>query len=102
MVRIRLSRGGAKGRPFYHIVVTDQRNKRDGRNLERLGYFNPICSGAEKRLVLNVERVNAWVAQGAQMSDKVRLLLKEASREQAAEAAAAPAEEAAEAQSASA
>lgn len=92
MVRIRLSRGGSKGRPFYHVVVTDQRNKRDGRNLERLGYYNPVCSGAEKRLVLDVDRVNAWVAKGAQMSDKVRALVKEAGRQ----AAAAPSEEASE------
>lgn len=93
MVRIRLSRGGAKGRPFYHVVVTDQRSKRDGRNLERVGYYNPICSGAEKRLVLDVDRINAWVAKGAQMSDKVRSLLKEAAREDgsAADAADQPA-----------
>ena len=78
MVKIRLTRGGAKKRPFYHIVVTDQRNKRDGRALERLGYFNPIAAGGEKRLELNAERVSHWVGQGAQMSDKVRALFKEA------------------------
>lgn len=88
MVRIRLSRGGAKGRPFYHVVVTDQRKKRDGRNLERLGYFNPIHSGAEKRLVLDVDKLNAWVAQGAQMTNKVRALVKEAGKQQPEEAAA--------------
>lgn len=81
MVRIRLSRGGAKGRPFYHVVVTDQRSKRDGRYLERVGYFNPICSGQEKRLVLDVDKVNAWVAKGAQMSDKVRALVKQAGKQ---------------------
>lgn len=91
MVRIRLSRGGAKGRPFYHVVVTDQRSKRDGRNLERVGYFNPVCSGAEPRLVLDVDKVNAWVAKGAQMSDKVRNLVKEAGKQQAAADSAEPA-----------
>lgn len=81
MVRIRLARGGAKGRPFYHIVVADQRSRRDGRYIERLGYFNPVASGADKRLLLDVEKANAWVAKGAQLSDKVRNLLKEASRQ---------------------
>lgn len=80
MVRIRLARGGAKGRPFYHVVVTDQRSKRDGRNIERLGYYNPVCSGAEKRLELNVDKLNVWVGKGAQMSDKVRALVKEAGK----------------------
>ncbi|MGA7297142.1 MAG: 30S ribosomal protein S16 [Rhodanobacteraceae bacterium] len=94
MVRIRLSRGGAKGRPFYHVVVTDQRSKRDGRNLERLGYFNPVCSGAEKRLVLDVDKVNEWVAKGAQMSDKVRVLVKEAGKQAAASAEVPASEEA--------
>ncbi|HET6586301.1 MAG TPA: 30S ribosomal protein S16 [Oleiagrimonas sp.] len=84
MVRIRLARGGAKGRPFYHIVVADQRSRRDGRNIERLGYFNPVASGADKRLLVDVEKVNAWVAKGAQMSDKVRALVKEAGKQQAA------------------
>lgn len=78
MVKIRLSRGGAKKRPFYHIVATDHRNKRDGRALERLGYFNPIASGAEKRLELDTARLQYWVDNGAQLSDKVGLLLKEA------------------------
>ncbi len=79
MVKIRLSRGGAKKRPFYHIVATDQRNKRDGRSLERLGYFNPIAAGAEKRLELDTARVQHWIDQGAQLTDKVRVLFKEAS-----------------------
>ncbi|MBS0456230.1 MAG: 30S ribosomal protein S16 [Proteobacteria bacterium] len=77
MVKIRLSRGGAKKRPFYHIVATDHRNKRDGRSLERLGFFNPIASGAEKRLEVDAARVQYWVDNGAQLSDKVNLLLKE-------------------------
>ncbi len=84
MVKIRLSRGGAKKRPFYHIVATDHRNKRDGRSLERLGYFNPVASGNEKRLELDTARVQYWVDNGAQLSDKVGLLLKEAAQPKAA------------------
>lgn len=84
MVTIRLARGGAKKRPFYHIVVTDSRNKRDGRNNERLGYFNPIARGQEKRLHLNTERVDYWLGVGAQMSERVTGLVKEARKEQAA------------------
>ena len=80
MVKIRLSRGGAKGRPFYHIVVTDQRRPRDGRNIERVGYYNPVASGADKRLELDVTKVQAWVAKGAQLTDKVRALVKEAGK----------------------
>lgn len=95
MVRIRLARGGAKGRPFYHIVVADQRARRDGRNVERLGYFNPVASGADKRLVLDVDKVNAWVAKGAQMSDKVRALVKEAGKQPQEQAQAQPQEQAA-------
>ena len=78
MVKIRLTRGGAKKRPFYHIVATDHRNKRDGRSLERLGFYNPVAKGAEKRVELNAERVNHWISEGAQLSDKVRMLVKEA------------------------
>jgi small subunit ribosomal protein S16 len=81
MVKIRLSRGGAKGRPFYHIVVADQRKARDGRKIERLGFYNPVASGKEVRLQLDTEKVKAWVAKGAQMTDKVRLLMKEASKQ---------------------
>ena len=78
MVKIRLSRGGAKKRPFYHIVVTDSRNRRDGRYIERIGYFNPIATGGEKRLELDSERVDHWVGEGAQVSDRVKSLMKEA------------------------
>ena len=83
MVKIRLSRGGAEGRPFYHIVVTDERNARDGRNIERVGYFNPIAAGKEVRLELDSAKVKAWVDKGAQMTDKVKLLYKEASKKAA-------------------
>ena len=86
MVKIRLTRGGAKKRPFYHIVVTDQRNKRDGRSIERLGFYNPVATGNEKRVELDVARVNHWVSHGAQLTDKVRVLVKEAAGQQAAAA----------------
>ena len=83
MVKIRLTRGGAKKRPFYHIVATDHRNKRDGRSLERLGFYNPVAKGQEKRVELDTARVQHWVSQGAQLTDKVRMLVKEASAGQA-------------------
>ena len=78
MVTIRLSRTGAKKRPFYQITVTDSRSARDGRNIERLGYYNPVASGSEPRIVLDTQRVDHWVGNGAQLSDKVRALYKEA------------------------
>jgi small subunit ribosomal protein S16 len=84
MVKIRLTRGGAKKRPCYHIVVTDQRNKRDGRSIERLGFYNPVATGNEKRVELNVDRVNPRVSHGAQLTDKVRMLDKETAGQAAA------------------
>ena len=84
MVKIRLTRGGAKKRPFYHIVATDHRNKRDGRSLERLGFYNPVAQGNEKRVELNAERVKHWVSEGAQLTDKVRMLLKESASQASA------------------
>lgn len=87
MVKIRLTRGGAKKRPFYHIVVTDQRNKRDGRAIERLGFYNPIAVGSEPKLQLDTDRVAHWIGHGAQMTDKVRSLYKEAASAPAAAAA---------------
>jgi len=77
MVTIRLSRGGAKKRPYYHVVVTDSRNRRDGRYIERLGFFNPVAKGNEIRLNLNRDRIDHWLGQGAQASDRVSQLLKE-------------------------
>lgn len=77
MVTIRLSRGGAKKRPFYHVVVADSRDKRDGRYIERLGYFNPIAKGQEIRLHLEKERINHWLGDGAKLSDRVKQLIKE-------------------------
>jgi len=84
MVKIRLSRGGAKKRPFYHIVVADSRDSRDGRNIERLGFFNPIATGGEERLKLDVSRVQHWVGQGAQPTMRVRTLIREAGKTAAA------------------
>lgn len=80
MVTIRLSRGGAKKRPFYHIVVTDSRNKRDGRFIERLGFFNPVARGAEETLRINNERVEYWLSQGAKASERVTQLLKQSAK----------------------
>ncbi len=76
MVTIRMSRGGSKKRPFYQIVVTDSRNRRDGRFIERLGFFNPVARGNEERLRIDRERVDHWLAQGAQASERVASLLK--------------------------
>ena len=76
MVSIRLSRAGAKKRPFYHLVVTDSRNRRDGRYIERLGFFNPIATENEERLRIDLERVDFWIGRGAQPSDRVTSLLK--------------------------
>ena len=76
MVVIRLSRGGSKKRPFYTIVVSDKRSARDGRCIERIGYFNPIAAGKEVRLHLEHERAQYWLSQGAQPSARVQNLLK--------------------------
>ncbi|HET7308113.1 MAG TPA: 30S ribosomal protein S16 [Gammaproteobacteria bacterium] len=78
MVTIRLARGGAKKRPFYHVVVTDSRNARDGRYIERLGFFNPIAVGGEEKLRVDTERAQYWLGQGAQASERVSKLLKQA------------------------
>lgn len=81
MVTIRLSRGGAKKRPFYHIVVADVRAKRDGRYIERIGFFNPIAVGGEQRLRLDRARADHWLERGAQPTDRVRQLIKQAKRD---------------------
>jgi small subunit ribosomal protein S16 len=78
MVKIRLSRGGAKKRPFYHIVVADERFARDGRSIERIGFYNPIATGKEVELEVDAERAKQWVAKGAQLTAKVKFLLKRA------------------------
>lgn len=87
MVKIRLTRGGAKKRPFYHIIVTDSRSARDGRNIERVGFYNPVATGGEKRVEINLERVNHWVSKGAQLTDKVAVLVKDAAKAPPAAAA---------------
>ena len=76
MVSIRLSRAGAKKRPFYHMVVTDSRNGRDGRYIERLGFFNPVGKENEENLRIDLERVEYWIGQGAQPSNRVASLIK--------------------------
>jgi len=76
MVTIRMARGGAKKRPFYNIVVTDSRNRRDGSFIERVGFFNPVASGNEERLRIDRARVDYWISKGAQASDRVASLLK--------------------------
>lgn len=78
MVTIRLARGGSKKRPFYHLTVADSRKARNGRFVERVGFFNPVAAGAETRLSVNEERVTYWLSQGAQPSERVASLLKEA------------------------
>lgn len=77
MVTIRLSRGGSKKRPFYHLNVTDSRKSRDGRFIERVGFFNPVARGQEERLRLDSERIEYWLSQGAQPSERVAKLLKD-------------------------
>ena len=89
MVVIRLSRAGAKGRPFYHIVATDSRNRRDGRYLERLGFYNPVARGQEQGLRVSMERLNYWTGVGAQLSDTVQRLVKQQAKQPAVEAPAA-------------
>ncbi|CAM3583876.1 30S ribosomal protein S16 [Parendozoicomonas haliclonae] len=78
MVTIRLARGGSKKRPFYHLTVADSRNASTGRFIERVGFFNPQARGQEERLRVDADRVDHWVKQGAQMSDRVKQLLKSA------------------------
>ena len=78
MVTIRLSRGGSKQRPFYHRTVTDHRNARDGRFIERIGFFNPMAQGQAERLRVDLERVDHWIGLGAKTSDLVKRLSKDA------------------------
>ena len=78
MVTIRLSRSGAKKKPFYHITVADSRRSRDGRFIERLGFFNPVAKGQEERLRLDLDRMAFWQSQGAQVSPRVTNLAKDA------------------------
>ncbi|MCW8196299.1 30S ribosomal protein S16 [Proteobacteria bacterium 005FR1] len=82
MVTIRLARGGSKKRPFYHLTVADSRYSRNGRFVERIGFFNPVARGQEERLRVDNERLDYWVSQGAQLSERVGKLVKEAQKEQ--------------------
>lgn len=84
MVVIRLARGGAKKRPFYHIVVTDSRKRRDTNYIKRIGYFNPVARGQEVRLHIDPELLNYWQGVGAQMSERVQALVKEFHKAQVA------------------
>jgi small subunit ribosomal protein S16 len=77
MVTIRLARGGSKKRPFYHIHVTDSRRARDGKYIERIGFFNPVARGQEERLRVDTERVEHWIKLGAGISDRVSRLIKQ-------------------------
>ncbi|MCS3433920.1 30S ribosomal protein S16 [Klebsiella sp. BIGb0407] len=80
MVTIRLARHGAKKRPFYQVVVTDSRNARNGRFIERVGFFNPIANEKEEGVRLNLDRIEHWVGQGATVSDRVSALIKDAKK----------------------
>lgn len=80
MVSIRLSLGGSKKRPFYHFTVSDSRKSRDGRFIERLGFFNPIARGQEERIRIDTERLEFWVKQGAQCSPRVLKLVKDVTK----------------------
>lgn len=77
MVVIRFSRGGSKHSPFFNITVADSRNRRDGRFIERIGFYNPVANEKQERVRLNTERLNYWISQGAKVSDAVARLVKE-------------------------
>jgi small subunit ribosomal protein S16 len=87
MVVIRLSRGGAKKRPFFNIVVTEARNRRDGRFIERLGFYNPVAAGGEQPLRVAMDRMSYWQGQGAQLSPTVARLVEQAKSNLVSEAA---------------
>jgi small subunit ribosomal protein S16 len=91
MVTIRLARHGAKKNPFYHITVADRAERRDGRFVERVGFYNPVARGSEESLRVDLDRVDYWVGVGAQMSERVAALVKKARAEAQAPAAAAQA-----------
>lgn len=80
MVVIRLARGGAKKRPFYQIIVTDSRNARDGRFIERIGFYNPVASGAEESIRIAQDRLSYWQGVGAQLSPTVARLVAQAGK----------------------
>lgn len=80
MVTIRLSRGGSKKRPFYHLTVTNSRSARNGRFLERVGFFNPVARGQEERLRIDNDRLQFWIGQGAQLSERVEQLVNDSKK----------------------
>lgn len=84
MVVIRLARGGSKKRPFYNVVAADSRNRRDGRFIERLGFYNPVAAEGAESLRIALDRVEHWTSHGAQMSPTVARLVKQAAKAQAA------------------
>lgn len=84
MVTIRLSRGGAKKQPFYHVVATDSRARRDGRYIERLGFYNPVARGDATEVQIDLDRIDYWVGVGAQMSERVSKIVKGYRKEKAA------------------
>lgn len=84
MVTIRLARGGMKKRPFYHLVVTDSRNPRDGRYIERLGFFNPVARGEDESLRIDIDRAEEWLSHGARPTERVAKLLKAYRKQQKA------------------
>ncbi|MFM1885298.1 MAG: ribosomal protein [Pseudomonadota bacterium] len=77
MVTIRLTRRGARNQPFYHVVVTDSRKRQGGKSLEQVGFFNPVARGNDQKLRLDLPRIDYWVGQGAQPSERVSALVKE-------------------------
>lgn len=87
MVVIRMSRGGSKKRPFYNIVAADSRNRRDGRFVERVGFYNPVANEGEEALRIALDRIEHWTSNGAQLSPAVARLVKEYSKKSAAAAA---------------
>lgn len=91
MVVIRLARGGAKKRPFFNVVVTDSRNRRDGRFIERVGFYNPLAAKGEESLRLQTDRIGYWTGVGAKLSDTVAMLVKRGAKAQAAAGTPAPA-----------
>ena len=84
MVKIRLARGGSKKRPFYSIIVSDQRRQPSGRFIERIGFFNPMAVDSEESLRIDTERADYWISRGAQPSERVANILKQGKRKAAA------------------
>jgi len=89
MVTIRLTRRGSRNNPYFHVVVTDHRKRQGGKGLEQVGFFNPKARKAEPKLRLNLERIDYWVSQGAQQSERVSHLVREYRKQSTADAAAA-------------